>query len=349
MKVILLERLAGHGDLGDVVTVKDGFARNFLLPRRKAMRATAESLIHFRAQRAAIEMRAATALMTARAKAEQIRDLTVFLVEQATADGQLYGSVRPRAIARALAVQGVAVRSEEILQPLTIRALGRHVVKIQLHPDVIARVDLVVARSEAEFGDMGIADLTWDERRDRAIAILQALASDATALNDATESLVKVARFADDAAGERAWNAVRDDKSTDFEETVKSVLGLLEVNCLVSLKGDFDAYDTSLIHMQMAFRGALPTRLGNDRTFRLLSSEAIDRAQMDLSLYAVNAIPTGEVEREVFTANDGATAGVRLSQTLKRLDRHSGDEPLEVWAMAQVNGACVHRRVWTFA
>lgn len=160
---------------------------------------------------------------------------------------------------------------------------------------------------------------------------------------------MKVAQYAGDDAGERAWRAVRAGSSTEFEDTVKEVLAELDVNCLVGLRGDLDAVDPTLIHMQMDFHGALSTRLGNDRTFRLLSGDVLCQAEVDLSLFATNATPIAPVERKLISAADGEVGHIRLSQTLKRLTDRVGAEPFEVWAMAQVNGACVHRRVWSFA
>lgn len=148
MKVVLLEDLVGRGRLGDVITVKDGFARNYLLPRRKALRATADNLEIFANRRADIEMRAAADRKAAMELAARAETLRLFLTAQAGPGGQLYGSVRPRQIAVALVEQGIAITPAQVVLRSPVRAIGRHAVELHFHADAVVFVDLYVGRSE---------------------------------------------------------------------------------------------------------------------------------------------------------------------------------------------------------
>src|SRR5688572_32157299 len=130
MKVILLERLEGWGALGDVVTVKDGFARNFLLPRQKALRANASNLKVFEAQRTEIEARNAKARETAGKSGEKLDGTSYILIRQAGESGQLYGSVAARDVADAIAADGGKVERSAVVLDRPIKTLGLHEVKI---------------------------------------------------------------------------------------------------------------------------------------------------------------------------------------------------------------------------
>ncbi len=150
MKVILLERLEGWGALGDVVTVKDGFARNFLLPRHKALRANAANLKVFDAQRAEIEARNAKAREAAGKSGEKLDGTSYVLIRQAGESGQLYGSVSGRDVAEAVNAEGGKVERAMVVLDKPIKTLGLHEVKIRLHPEVTVAVTVNVARSQDE-------------------------------------------------------------------------------------------------------------------------------------------------------------------------------------------------------
>ncbi|MFN3522437.1 MAG: 50S ribosomal protein L9 [Phenylobacterium sp.] len=152
MKVILLERLEGWGGLGDVVTVKDGFARNYLLPRSKALRATAANLKVFDAQRAEIEARNARARDAAAKSGESLDGASYVLIRQAGESGQLYGSVSGRDVADAINAEGGKVERAMVVLDKPIKTLGLHEVKVRLHAEVVVTVTLNIARSldEAE-------------------------------------------------------------------------------------------------------------------------------------------------------------------------------------------------------
>ena len=151
MKVILLERVEGKGGLGDVVTVKDGYARNFLLPRAKALRANNANLKVFEGQRAEIEARNAKAKDAAGQSGEKLDGTSYILIRQAGESGQLYGSVAGRDVSDAVnAGGGSKVDRAMVVLDKPIKTLGMHEVKIRLHPEVTVTVTLNIARSQDE-------------------------------------------------------------------------------------------------------------------------------------------------------------------------------------------------------
>lgn len=150
MKVILLERVEGRGALGDVVTVKDGFARNYLLPRSKALRATAANLKVFDAQRAEIEARNAKAKEAAATAGESLDGTSYILIRQAGESGQLYGSVAGRDVADIINGAGGKVDRSMVVLDKPIKTLGVHDVKVKLHSEVIVTVQINIARSQDE-------------------------------------------------------------------------------------------------------------------------------------------------------------------------------------------------------
>jgi large subunit ribosomal protein L9 len=150
MKVILLERVEGRGALGDVVTVKDGFARNYLLPRGKALRANAASMKVFEAQRAELEARNQRAREQAAKSGESLDGTAYILIRQAGESGQLYGSVSGRDVADIINDAGGKVERSMVVLDKPIKTLGLHEVKVKLHAEVTVSITLNIARSEDE-------------------------------------------------------------------------------------------------------------------------------------------------------------------------------------------------------
>lgn len=150
MKVVLLERVENLGAIGDVVTVKDGFARNFLLPRDKARRATAANLKAFEVERAAIEARNDKNKAEAQKIADKIDGQTYVMIRQAGETGQLYGSVAGRDVAEAIQAEGGKVERSQVVLHVPIKTLGVHDVQVRLHAEVTATVKMNVARSADE-------------------------------------------------------------------------------------------------------------------------------------------------------------------------------------------------------
>jgi large subunit ribosomal protein L9 len=150
MQVILLERMGRLGQMGDVVTVKDGYARNFLLPQGKALRATEANRKHFDSQRAQLEARDLERKTEAEAVAEKLNGNSFIVIRQAGDNGQLYGSVSTRDIATAVTEGGFSIERQQVQLDRPIKTLGLHEVRISLHGDVVPHVVVNVARSEEE-------------------------------------------------------------------------------------------------------------------------------------------------------------------------------------------------------
>ena len=146
MQVILLEKVAHLGNLGDVVRVKDGYGRNFLIPNRIARRATSEAIAEFEARRADLEKAAAEKLAAAQAQAEKLSGLRVPVSQKAGVDGRLFGSVTNHDIADALEKQGFKLDKAQVRMPHgPLKAVGEYPLAIALHTDVIAEVVVVVS------------------------------------------------------------------------------------------------------------------------------------------------------------------------------------------------------------
>jgi large subunit ribosomal protein L9 len=152
MHVILLERIRKLGQMGDVVTVKDGFARNYLLPYGKALRATDANLQRFESEKTQLEARNLELKSEAEAVAKKVDGNSFLIIRQASDTGQLFGSVATRDIAEAVTQGGTAIERRQILLLRPIKTLGLHPITIGLHPEVDATVTVNVARSEEEAG-----------------------------------------------------------------------------------------------------------------------------------------------------------------------------------------------------
>lgn len=145
MEVILLEKISNLGNLGERVNVKPGYARNFLIPQGKAVRATSERIAEFEKRRAELEKKAAEVLATAQERAAKLGELAVEITQKAGPEGKLYGSVGTQNIADAVTAAGVGVTRQEVRLPEgPLRHTGEYEIELQLHPDVIATVKVVV-------------------------------------------------------------------------------------------------------------------------------------------------------------------------------------------------------------
>jgi large subunit ribosomal protein L9 len=158
MEVILLERVEKLGAIGDVVTVKDGFARNYLLPRKKALRSNAANKAVFEANKARIVAENDARRGEAETAAKGVDGKAVTLIRQASNTGQLYGSVAVRDIVEALEADGAKVAKNQIVLDKPIKAIGLYEVRVQLHPEVAVMVKVNVARSpeEADLQSQGV-------------------------------------------------------------------------------------------------------------------------------------------------------------------------------------------------
>ncbi|MGC2855676.1 50S ribosomal protein L9 [Novispirillum sp. DQ9] len=150
MEVILLERIEKLGQMGDTVKVKPGYARNYLLPQKKALRANKANMAFFEAQRAELEAVNLKRRQEAEAVAEKMKDVSLILVRQAAESGQLYGSVAARDLQEALKDNGYKIERRQVLLDAPIKSLGRYDIRLGLHPEVIVTIGVTVARSVEE-------------------------------------------------------------------------------------------------------------------------------------------------------------------------------------------------------
>lgn len=169
MQVVLLERIEKLGQMGDIVTVKDGFARNFLLPQNKALRATKANLERFARERAQLEARNLELKKEAEAVAAKLDGQTFVIIRQAAESGSLYGSVTARDIAETATENGFSLARRQVVLDHPVKELGIHQIRIALHPEVFATIAVNVARSaeEAELQAQGktVAEVRAEEER----------------------------------------------------------------------------------------------------------------------------------------------------------------------------------------
>ena len=170
MDVILLERVEKLGAIGDVVTVKDGFARNFLLPNKKALRANEANRKVFEKNRASIEADNAARRKTAEKDSQGLDGKSITLIRQASNTGQLYGSVSARDLVEALEAEGAKVSRSQVVLDKPIKAIGLYEVRIALHPEVSVTIKINVARSpeEADLQAQGVNVMAEMFERDEA-------------------------------------------------------------------------------------------------------------------------------------------------------------------------------------
>ena len=171
VEVILLERIEKLGQMGQVVTVKPGYARNYLLPQKKAMRATKENLTYFESRRAQLEAVNLQRKSEAAEIGATMEGLSVILVRQAGENGQLYGSVSARDIAQAVTEAGFTIEKQQVVLDRPIKNLGLHPVRVVLHPEVSVTITANIAQSaeEADMQARGIDPLRLREEEEEAI------------------------------------------------------------------------------------------------------------------------------------------------------------------------------------
>ena len=204
MQVILLERIGRLGQMGDVVTVKDGFARNFLLPQGKALRATKANRERFERERAQLEARNLELKSEAQTVADKLGGKSFIVIRQAGDSGQLYGSVSTRDIAEVVTEGGFSIERRQVQLDRPIKMLGLHEVRIALHGEVEPRVTVNVARSQEEA-----------ERQARGEKVT------GKAMEDAEDEAEAARRAAEELFEEGAHAADEAETETEAEETDK--------------------------------------------------------------------------------------------------------------------------------
>ena len=204
MDIILLERIENLGQMGDLVTVKPGYARNYLLPQGKALRATAENKARFETERAQLEAENLARKSEAEAMAKKMEGLSITLIRAASEMGQLYGSASSRDIANAVSEAGFTISRNQVDLNTSMKTLGLFDVRVNLHPEVAVEIKVNIARSEDEaaeqlrLGRAIISDIAEREREEAAEAARAA--ADRIAAQEAEEEDTTNADAAEDAA-----------------------------------------------------------------------------------------------------------------------------------------------------
>lgn len=208
MEIILLERVEKLGNMGDVVRVRDGYARNYLLPQKKALRATEQNRAQFDMRRDDLEKANAGRRTDAEGAALNLNGQICVLLRQASDSGHLYGSVTAKDIADAASLTGVAVDRRQVLLDRSIKSLGVHLIRVKLHPEVSTTIQVVIARTDAEAASQRKA-----LERGEAAAVTGAAATESDSRDEAK---VEAEEFFEEGAGPAA-------DAGEAEEAVESV------------------------------------------------------------------------------------------------------------------------------
>jgi large subunit ribosomal protein L9 len=204
MEVILLEHIARLGHMGDVVRVKDGFARNFLLPRGKALRATDENRTRFESMKSDLEARSQALKTDAAGVADKLNGKSFTVLRQASESGQLFGSVSPRDLVRLITDAGFPVNRNQIAMHAPIKTIGQHNVPIALHPEIESSITVIVARNSDEAARIARGDDITRLREEPSEADAAVVAAEAFFEPEAAES--RRAREDEDAPASSAEN-----------------------------------------------------------------------------------------------------------------------------------------------
>jgi large subunit ribosomal protein L9 len=215
MEVILLERVGRLGQMGDVVRVKDGYARNFLLPRGKALRANADNKSKFEGMKAELQTQSLERKGEAGKLAAKVDGKTFVVIRQASETGQLFGSVSTRDIATLISTEGAVINRTAVELNAPIKSIGQYKVPLALHPDVEVSVTVIVARSEAEAERIGRGEDVTVRREDAEDAEAEAEAAKARA-----EALFEAeSEEAEDAAVEASAEAAAEGDAKPAKDT----------------------------------------------------------------------------------------------------------------------------------
>ncbi|WP_108683530.1 50S ribosomal protein L9 [Methyloceanibacter sp. wino2] len=206
MEIILLERIGRLGQIGDVVNVKDGYARNFLLPQGKALRATEANRAHFENERAQLEARDLERKTEAEAVSGKLAGERFVVIRQAGDTGQLYGSVSTRDIATAVTEGGFSIERRQVLLDKPIKTLGLHEVRVALHGEVVPTVIVNVARTEDEAERQARGEDVTQELTDEEEEAAEALAAGEALFEEGVEP-----EEADEAAEEASEEETKED------------------------------------------------------------------------------------------------------------------------------------------
>jgi large subunit ribosomal protein L9 len=212
MDVILLERIERLGQMGDVVSVKPGYARNFLLPQQKALRANKDNMAYFESRRVELEAANLSRRKEAEDVAVKMEGLTLVLIRQAGESGQLYGSVSARDVADAIVEAGFHIERTQVQMAQPIKILGIHSERVALHPEVVVDVTLNVAPSEEVAADQASRGGSAAQFAEREFAEMQA---DAAAEPEVAEAAVAADEAEEEAVSEAEHSAAEGDEPVE--------------------------------------------------------------------------------------------------------------------------------------
>ncbi len=214
MEIILLERIDRLGQMGDVVNVKNGYARNYLFPQKKALRKTADNMKAFEAKRAEYEAMNAKLKADAEQLAKDLKGLSVTIIRQAAETGQLYGSVTGRDVCDAIAEKGFKVERRHVELNTPFKVMGVFDVVLKLHPDVEQTIRVNIARSEAE-AQKAAQKATKAAKAEKEKAVVEAVAEEAPKAEEAKDEALKAEKKA--AKKPAAKKATKAKKEKDAE------------------------------------------------------------------------------------------------------------------------------------
>ena len=216
MKIVLLERIRKLGQMGDIVTVKDGYARNFLLPKAKALRASKANIAHFEADRAQLEAVNLDRKKEAEIVGEKLEGQSFVAIRQAGDTGQLYGSVTTRDIAEVVTKDGFTIERHQLKLPNPIKTLGMHNVLVSLHPEVDVTILINVARTDEEaVRQLAGEDVTIEQDDEDYQAQVEEAFEDEDLAEEASSSLSDDEAVADEAPSEEASAEASDAADSD--------------------------------------------------------------------------------------------------------------------------------------
>ncbi|MGY3449182.1 50S ribosomal protein L9 [Bradyrhizobium sp. USDA 4353] len=343
--VILLEPVPSLGEIGDVVPVRPGFARNFLFPRRLAVYATAHNVVVFEDERARLEEVAKAKRHQAEQDRIALADLPLTYVANAMAGDVFYGSLGAKKIARMVSLQGIDVKSQQIRLPNPINTFGSHRVAVNLFADIVGEIEVHVVRTEADAKEF--AEMASQARQDRAVSLLERVASKTSASSDESANLAEIAALVGDELGALTAKAVAEKSLSELQSCVSRLLAELDVNCLASFTCSPDDSDDGILNAKMTVLGSLSVDVGSPATVRVADPAWLLKCEPRLSLFSLHASVAGPAKQYKVTAVDGTVQAIVVEQSLRLAEKNrNSDRQTEIWASAYVNGTCVQRGVW---
>ncbi len=350
-KIILIEAVRNLGEVGEVVNVRNGYARNYLLPKRMAMRATQPNIDLFEARRSEFEKAAEEHLQRCYKAALNLSQATLHIVTPSNASGVLFGSITPKVIAKEAERLGFVIPAADVRISEPIRRIGVYKIGIQLHSKISASIHLLVSSSPNSYQEIPIK---WREdggNKQDALHILDMLAASFTnrMVDDASRELLRVVKLIDDSLGNRAEIAMENESGSEFHNIVISALEKINVNCLISLNAHNENNNLNIVKFTARAISAIPVKVGDLRQIILGSHFALSTADFELSLYSPMNVETGKAVHSIEKGKHVVEA-LTIEQTVTippwKIDVGSS---AEIWAMISLNGECVHRRVWRFS